>query len=149
MTLQTLEIVNYFLPLELDSTDVILGVQWLETLGETIHHWREHTMKLTVGSQQVVLRGDPLLHKTRVSFKHMVRLLRSEKQGIWVVGSLLTRFAAVFATSTGLPPPRIHDHAISLLPGNAPINVWPYRYPYHIKDEVEKLVREMLASGVI
>ena len=66
LSLQSIEIVDDFLPLELGSTDVILGVQWLETLGETIHHWKEHTMKLRVGSQQVVLKGDPLLHKNRV-----------------------------------------------------------------------------------
>ena len=32
-TLQNIEILEDFLPLELDSADVILGMQWLESLG--------------------------------------------------------------------------------------------------------------------
>lgn len=48
-----------------------------------------------------------------------------------------------------LPPHRSHDHKIPLLPGAAPINVRPYRYPYFQKSEIEKIITEMLASGVI
>ena len=48
LRLQGLEIIEDFLPLQLGSTDVILGVQWLQTLGETTHHWRDHTMKIRV-----------------------------------------------------------------------------------------------------
>lgn len=44
---------------------------------------------------------------------------------------------------------RDHDHHIPLLPGVPPVNVNPYRYPYFQKVEIEKLVGEMLADGVI
>lgn len=33
LSLQSVEIVEDFLPLELGSSDIILGMQWLETLG--------------------------------------------------------------------------------------------------------------------
>ncbi|XP_062100900.1 uncharacterized protein LOC133806828 [Humulus lupulus] len=167
LQLQGIEIVEDFPPLQLGSTDVILGVQWLETLGETTHHWKEHTMKLRVRGQPIVLHGDPLLHKTCISLKQMIRLLQNEKHGMWVklgctevsqlfavyaegVKQVLQRFRNVFDTPSSLPPPqRRHDHAIILQPDAAPVSIRPYRYPHGIKDEVEKLVQEMLRTGVI
>lgn len=34
-----------------------------------------------------------------------------------------------------------------MVPGAPPANVRPYRYPHFQKDEIEKLVKEMLTSG--
>ena len=42
-----------------------------------------------------------------------------------------------------------HDHRIFLKEGAQPINVRPYCYPTFQKGEIEKLVREMLSSGII
>lgn len=67
ISLQGLEIVDDFLPLELGSTDVILGVQWLQTLGNTYHNWTTHTMKFIIGGKNIMLKGDPTLQKTRIS----------------------------------------------------------------------------------
>lgn len=47
------------------------------------------------------------------------------------------------------PPSRSRDHAIELLPGTAPVNVRPYCYPQIQKDEIEKLIKEMLAARII
>lgn len=40
-------------------------------------------------------------------------------------------------------------YAITLHEGTAPISVCPYRYPHAQKDEIEKLIREMLKVGII
>ena len=49
----------------------------------------------------------------------------------------------------GLPLQQSHDHAIRLVPGSQPPNIRPYRYPCLQKNEIEKLVQELLDVGVI
>ena len=49
----------------------------------------------------------------------------------------------------GLPPKRAHDHHIPLKDESQVVKVRPYRYPSMQKNEVERLVAEMKAAGVI
>lgn len=58
---------------------------------------------------------------------------------------VLKHWVEVFAMPATLPPPQVQDHAIILKEGTSSINVQPYRYPQTQKDEIKKLVREMLA----
>ena len=51
--------------------------------------------------------------------------------------------------STELLPNRGHGHAITLKEGTSPINVRPYRYPQFQKNEIEKLINEMLEAEII
>ncbi|GJT57990.1 ty3-gypsy retrotransposon protein [Tanacetum coccineum] len=44
LALLELQIVEDFFPLKLGSTNVILGIKWLQTLGETSNNWKELTM---------------------------------------------------------------------------------------------------------
>ena len=48
-----------------------------------------------------------------------------------------------------LPPRRSIEHHIHLKKDTNPVNVRSYRYAYHQKEEMEKLIEEMLTSGVI
>ena len=41
LTLQEVQVVEDFLPLELGSANVILGMKWLYTLGGNEHNWSE------------------------------------------------------------------------------------------------------------
>ena len=63
--------------------------------------------------------------------------------------ALLRKYQQVFQTPNTLPPPRTHDHCIPLEPGSGPVSVRPYRYPHVQKNEIERAVREMLATGII
>ncbi|KAA0032796.1 transposon Tf2-1 polyprotein isoform X1 [Cucumis melo var. makuwa] len=47
----------------------------------------------------------------------------------------------------GVPPHRAIEHCIHLRKGTDLVNVQPYRHAYQQKEEMEKLVDEMLASG--
>ena len=62
---------------------------------------------------------------------------------------LLHKYKAVFTLPTGLPPQRNIDHKIHLTPNCKPLNVRPYRYPQFQKNEMDKLVHEMLEQGII
>ncbi|KAM3333061.1 hypothetical protein ACQJBY_028274 [Aegilops geniculata] len=62
---------------------------------------------------------------------------------------LLQQHGDLFDESRGLPPARVYDHRIHLLPGSAPVAVWPYRYPQLQKDELERQCALMLALGII
>lgn len=65
------------------------------------------------------------------------------------VQELLQSFQTVFSEPEGLPPRRAVSHAIPLIEGARPVQIRPYRLAPELKDEVEKQIQEMLASGVI
>jgi hypothetical protein len=64
--------------------------------------------------------------------------------------ALLTKHQTVLSTPQRLPPSRnLHDHSIPLVPGSLPPNIRPYRHPFSQKNEIEKMVQELLTVGVI
>ncbi|CAB4289661.1 unnamed protein product [Prunus armeniaca] len=65
------------------------------------------------------------------------------------LGLLLAKFTELFSAPTGLPPFRPTDHRIPLNPGTPPVNVRPYKYPHFQKSEIETIVREILAVGLV
>jgi hypothetical protein len=63
--------------------------------------------------------------------------------------SIISKHQAIFPTPQGLPPSHgIHDHSIPLVPDSLPPNVRPYRHPFAQKNEIEKIILELLAAGV-
>jgi hypothetical protein len=64
--------------------------------------------------------------------------------------SIISKHQVVFSTPQGLPPSHgVHDHSISLAPGILPPNICPYRHPFSPKNEIEKMVQELLNAGII
>ena len=55
----------------------------------------------------------------------------------------------MFSKPAGLPPPRALEHRIDLKPGTGPVKVRPYRYPVSQKTEIERIVADLLQSGLI
>jgi hypothetical protein len=67
-----------------------------------------------------------------------------------VVAAILEAYDDVFQEPKGLPPPhRAQDHSIPLQERAKLVSVRPYRYPFYQNEEIEKIVQELLDSGVI
>lgn len=148
LTLPTFQIRTSFLPLELGVADVILGVQWLDTLGEMRVNWKRQWMKVCVDERWVELQGDLSLHSEAVSLKSLWKVVEEEGEGLvveyeglqrqaedvdvimdsrWAV--LLQQYASVFEEPTEPPPSRGKEHSITLKEGARPVSVRPFRYP--------------------
>ncbi|KAA0055700.1 Ty3/gypsy retrotransposon protein [Cucumis melo var. makuwa] len=168
------KVTDSFLPLQLGGVDMILGMQWLHSLGVTEVDWKRLVLTFHHQGKKVVIRGDPSLIKTRVSLKNLMKTWGADDQGFLVecrtlecgkmedeqeqgrgkveaepIAALLKQFARVFEWPATLPPQRTIEHHIYLKSGTDPVNVRPYRYAHHQKEEMERLVDEMLSSGII
>ena len=62
---------------------------------------------------------------------------------------LLAEFSNIFDEPRNLPLTCRHDHCIMILPGKSSANAQPYQYPHLQKDEIERIIKEMLEIGVI
>ena len=65
-----------FLPLNLTSSDVILGIQWLETLCNVHINWKLQRMGFQIQGQKVILQGNPSLCRSLVSLKAMIQAVQ-------------------------------------------------------------------------
>ena len=99
----------YSLPLE--GFDIILGVQWLRTLGPILWDFDSLCMSFWLKDHQVTWTGkEGPLSKFRAH----------SMQEFDLMAALLEEYSAVFATPHGLPSTRLSDHHIHLLPGSTP-----------------------------
>lgn len=151
--------------LPLASCDVVLGIHWLRLLGPILWDFTALTMEFTYIGKKCLLKGiqpglnwcleDPATfklssHKSKGVLLHLISAL--EEIGLASVtledsgplADLLQKYAAVFQEPKLLPPPRQHDHSIPLVEGTQPVSVRPYRYPFYQKEEIERIVKELL-----
>jgi hypothetical protein len=119
---------------------MVLGVQWLCTLGPILWDFGRAQMSCWRDDHRVVWQGVPA-QRTMPTVQAAVTTDLME--------TLLEGFADLFSIPVGLPPPRRHNHRIHLLPGTAPIAVRPYRYPQLVKNELERQCAKMLQQGII
>jgi hypothetical protein len=127
----------YTLPLE--GFDVILGVQWLKSLGLIMWDFAALTMTFVRAGRSIRL----------VSYGGTPGALGSLQPVDNIMDTLLQAYSDIFKEPRGLPPARPNDHRIHLIPGTTPIAVRPYRYPQLLKDEIERQCSDMLEQGVI
>lgn len=66
------------------------------------------------------------------------------------VEELIEEYKDIFEEPTALPPFKGHpDHRIPLIDGANPVNQRPYHYAVHQKNEIDKMVQELLSAGTI
>ncbi|TYH32064.1 hypothetical protein ES288_A01G221700v1 [Gossypium darwinii] len=149
--IQGTDIIADFYVLPLHGSDVVLGVDWLATLGPIITDYASSTFQFGTGSLQVTWQG---LHGSGPKQIQLNSLRRTHEVGAVAAfyslqisfdpsyttpntptafTPLLNQFRDVFTRTSGLPPTRPTDHSIHLKPNSAPINVRPYRYPHFQK----------------
>jgi hypothetical protein len=159
-----------FYVVDLSDTDVVLGVQWLYSLGEIGFNYQTLTMSFRDASgSRVVLRGMSTGAPQAVSAKRMERIFRHGDVAYavecWIttrkdsegreqyhpqIRELLGRYEPVFGPiPPGRPPDRGFEHMIELEAGATPVITTPYRHPKKFKDKIEKAIKELLAMGHI
>ena len=157
---------NYIVPL--GSCDMILGVQWLATLGSIIWDFEKLTMEFVFKGRRQFLEGQKnevvrwAAGAEQKLFSHAVQmfaihidLVPLETISLQSAGKeqrleqLLQEYAGIFEEPKTLLPHRSHDHRIILKEGTSPINVRPYRYPPLQKDIIEQTIKEMSETRVV
>ena len=153
----------YILPIS--GTNVVLGVHWLKSLGPVLTDYNTLAMKFFYEGKLITLQGD--MDASLCSLSAFQRLSRTHNDALYyhitmlpditsspqelpsAINTLLHKFEALFQTPHTLPPPRVTDYRIHLLPQATPVNVRPYRYPHYQKQEIESQVDSMLQKGLI
>jgi hypothetical protein len=63
---------------------------------------------------------------------------------------IISKHQAIFSTPRGFTPSCcVHDHSIPLVPDSLPPNVFPYCYPFSQKNEIEKIMQDLIQVGFI
>jgi hypothetical protein len=157
---------SHMFAIDMGSCDIVLGAEWLRTLGPILMDFKELTMQFDQEGQQYKFQGIIVSSPEIISSHRMEKLLKKGHSSIIAqlhsiqatetpsvpqdLQSILSKHQMVFSTPQGLPPSRgVHDHSIPLVLGSLPPNIRPYRHPFSQKNEIEKMVQELLNAGVI
>lgn len=178
--LQGVEFVMDLHILPIKGPDLVLGIQWLQSLGVVTHDYKKVTMQFEWKGTPITLKGETNKEPQPVTFSQLQALVQAadfdhlyEMHQVESMGTekgiktkhegselfptdlsiplhdVLLEFQDLFLDPTSLPPKRKYDHRIHLLPNTKPVNVKPYRYPHFQKNEMERLLKEMMEQGII
>lgn len=162
--IQGFTITTDFFVLPIAACPIVLGVQWLKTLGPIeidfqnltlgFHHaGSAHKLQGLQGSDLTALKANELMGIQGIALLLQVNRVEAELSSTSspcpAVQQVLTEYEQVFQEPKELPPRRFHDHGIPLIPGAKPVSSRPYRQPYLQKTEIEKQVIELLRDGLI
>lgn len=125
--------------------DVVLGFQWLKSLGPILTDYNTLTMQFRYEDRVVELTPvtPRLLRRmtqsgTASTFFHLrieppstqkTSSPNSPHHQSPAISSLIAQFHNLFQPPMTLPPARTTNHSITLIPNASSMNVRPYRYP--------------------
>jgi hypothetical protein len=170
LTLGRHELVQDVYVMDLPDTNIILGVQWLSTLGPITTNYKTMEMSFTEeGGRKVVLRGmtgnaakvvtakrmEAIFRRDEIVYAAECRIsARVDEQGkvhyTPEIQEILDKHHKVFGPiPPGVPPDRGFEHIIELEGGAKPVITTPYRHSKKYKDEIEEAIKELLDMGHI
>ena len=168
VTIQATEFIVDLHVLPIAGANVVLGVQWLKSLGPVLTDYNSLCMKFFHAGTFVELQGGTETTLNSLSSSQFHRLLHNQPESLYfhvdvlhddnsmvnsdidpVIQELINRFHPLFQAPEKLPPARPTDHRIHLVPNATPVNVRPYRYPHFQKQEIETQVKLMHQKGLI
>ncbi|GJV02666.1 putative mitochondrial protein [Tanacetum coccineum] len=125
--------------LPLEGCEMVLGIQWLSTLGIIEWNFKEPVMKFVYEGKKMCLMG------TRKSELQWMSGKKLHKKSL----PSMSCFEDVFAIPYALPPQRSFDHKIPLKDESTVVNIRPYRYLPNQKNVIEAMVNELMETGVV
>ncbi|KAD3067067.1 hypothetical protein E3N88_34947 [Mikania micrantha] len=138
LTIQNSPITVDFYVLPLKGWDMVLGVSWLSQLAPVVTNYAKASFEFHSGDTLITWHREqkPIIQSPQLEYHSYIKVLLEE-------------FAQLFQPPTGPPPVRSQDHDIVLSSTASQVVVLPYRYPHFQKQEIDSLVKEMLAQGII
>jgi hypothetical protein len=157
---------SHMFSIDMGGCDIVLGAYWLRTVGPILMDFKDLTMQFDQEGHQYKFQGITAGSTEIISSHCMEKMLKKGHSGVITqlhamqatetpsvlqdLQAILSTHQLVFSTPQGLPPSRgVHDHSIPLVPGSLPPNICLYRHPFSQKNEIEKMVKELLNAGVI
>ncbi|XP_059068636.1 uncharacterized protein LOC131859112 [Cryptomeria japonica] len=158
-----------FYVIVLAETNVVLGIQWMETLGEYTQSFKRLEFSFKIDDKKVVLRGMSNDGPRIVSARRMEAIFRHGDVA-WSAQCLISNKVLGFESKSyqddllkvldshrvvfsdippRVPPDRGFEHTIELVEGAQLVITTSYKHPKTFKDEIEKVIKELLDMGHI
>lgn len=151
----------------LGGYDIILWVNWMKLVSPVVFDFQNDSISVLWQQQRINLRQEIRNTHIKILSKTKQRDIISKGDACFLIQvmtvedkemlndnpeeitTIIEEFQDVYHEPQGLPPSRAHDHRIPLQLDSKPIKSNPYKRPYAHKTEIEKIVKEMLVSGII
>jgi hypothetical protein len=157
---------SHMFAIDMGGCDIVLGADWIRNLGPILMDFKALTMQFDQEGQQYKFQGITASSFEFISSHHMEKMLKKGHSSVIAqlhaiqatetppvphdLQALLSKHQMVFSIPQGLPLSLgVHNHSIPLIPRSLPPNIHPYRHPFSQKNEIEKMVQELLNAGII
>jgi hypothetical protein len=156
---------SHMFAIDMGGCDIVLGVDWLRTLGPILMDFKELTMQFDQEGHQYKFQGITIGSPEIISSHRMEKMLKKGHSGVISqlhaipatetpsvpqdLQAILSKHQMVFSTPQGLPPScGVHDHSIPLVPRSIPPNIRLYRHPFSQKMKLIKWSRNSLMQAL-
>lgn len=119
--------------LTMEGANVVLDVQWLETLGPVMTNYKQLTIQFEIQGSAVKFQGSPHLGDLAISKSGLRRMMAKKEVTYFChlacdpppvtsevspeIELVLNSYPKIFDAPEKLPPSRVNDHHIELEPG--------------------------------